>query len=153
MKDSSLLYDEMVQDAMIGVVKRVLTVAAHDDLPGDHHFYVTFATRFPGVELPDRLLEEYDQEMTIVLQHDFWDISVDDDRFSVSLNFNSIPAHLVVPYRSIMNFFDPSVKFGLQFTVAVPDVAGRPAPKLETAQPEPEDEGGDVVNLDAFRKK
>lgn len=140
----------------MGVVKRALEFAAHDDLPGDHHFYITFATRHPGTEIPDRLHEQYEQEMTIVLQHEFWDLEIGEEQFSVSLNFNSVPSHLVVPYAAIMNFYDPSVKFGLQFTVAVPDEAPEAVVKADNSDDEPTEDqstGGDVVSLDAFRKK
>jgi hypothetical protein len=108
-------YEALAQDAMRGVVRTVLMRAAKSGLPGDHHFYISFDTRAPGVSLSKRLKEKYPHEMTIVLQHRFWDLSVTDDRFEVKLTFDGIPERLVVPFAAIKVFFDPSVRYGLQF--------------------------------------
>jgi hypothetical protein len=110
-------YDILTQEAMRGVVRTVLTDAAAKGLPGDHHFYVNIDTRAEGVKLSPRLLAQYPEEMTIVLQHQFWDLTVQDDVFEVGLSFNGIPERLVVPLAAIKGFFDPSVQFGLQFAV------------------------------------
>lgn len=108
-------YDLLTQDAMRGVVRRVLKDAASKGLAGEHHFFISFATRSPGVKLSSRLQAQYAEEMTIVLQHQFWDLSVTDDAFEVGLSFNGIPERLTIPFSAIKGFFDPSVNFGLQF--------------------------------------
>jgi uncharacterized protein len=108
-------YDTLTQDAMRGVVRTVLTQAAKLGLPGDHHFYISFDTSASGVVLSKRLKDKYPSEMTVVLQHRFWDLSVDDDGFEVKLTFDGIPERLVVPFAAIRVFFDPSVRYGLQF--------------------------------------
>jgi hypothetical protein len=108
-------YESLAQDAMRGVVRNVLLQAAKTGLPGEHHFYISFDTGATGVVLSKRLKEKYPQEMTIVLQHRFWDLSVQDDGFEVKLTFDGIPERLVVPFAAIRVFFDPSVRYGLQF--------------------------------------
>jgi hypothetical protein len=108
-------YEALAQDAMRGVVRTVLTRAAKTGLPGEHHFYVSFDTGASGVVLSKRLKDKYPSEMTIVLQHRFWDLSVSDDGFEVKLTFDGIPERLVVPFAAIRVFFDPSVRYGLQF--------------------------------------
>jgi hypothetical protein len=111
-------YDILTQDALRGVVRAVLADAAAKGLPGDHHFFVSFDTRADGVGLSPRLREQYPEEMTIVLQHQFWDLTVGDDVFEVGLSFNGVPERLTVPLAAIKGFFDPSVQFGLQFALA-----------------------------------
>jgi hypothetical protein len=108
-------YDLLTQEAMRGVMRTVLRDAAAKGLPGEHHFFVTFDTRAPGVKMSPRLLAQYAEEMTIVLQHQFWDMTVTDDSIEVGLSFNGVPERLTVPFAAIKGFFDPSVKFGLQF--------------------------------------
>ena len=108
-------YDSLTQDAMRGVVRNVLTQAAKSGLPGDHHFYISFDTAASGVVLSKRLKDKYPHEMTIVLQHRFWDLAVTDEGFEVKLTFDGIPERLVVPFAAIRVFFDPSVRYGLQF--------------------------------------
>jgi uncharacterized protein len=108
-------YDTLTQDALRSVVRTVLVQAAKSGLPGDHHFYISFDTSASGVVLSKRLKDKYPAEMTVVLQHRFWDLSVDDDGFEVKLTFDGIPERLVVPFASIRVFFDPSVRYGLQF--------------------------------------
>ncbi len=112
-------YDLLTQQALRAVVRRVLFDVAKSGLPGEHHFYVTFDTRAPGVKLSARMREQYPEEMTVVLQHQFWDLAVSDAHFEVGLSFNGISEKLHVPLDAIKGFFDPSVQFGLQFeTVA-----------------------------------
>ncbi len=150
-------YDDMAQEALRGVIRKALDVAKNEGLPGEHHFYISFRTRAPGVSISAKLLAQYPEEMTIVLQHQFWDLDVRDDGFSVVLTFNKIPETLVVPYAAVHAFFDPSVQFGLQFEVPKPDAALE-AEITVPAAPSTEDKSapkGDsaVVSLDAFRKK
>lgn len=159
-----LRYDKMVEDALRGVVRDSLTFAAEQGLPGDHHFYVTFRTHYPGVALPKHVLARHPDEMTIVLQHQFWDLEVTHEQFAVTLSFSGKSERLVIPFAAVSGFADPSAKFGLQFQ-AIPgddDEEGGdeeyenevlPAPP-ETTEAKPEgDADGKVVTLDRFRKK
>ncbi|WP_299308030.1 ClpXP protease specificity-enhancing factor SspB [uncultured Croceicoccus sp.] len=136
--DSMIPYDEIVQEALRAVVGRVLgQVQANGSvLPGGHHFYITFKSQAPGVDIPDHLLARFPDEMTIVLQNKFWDLVVADDFFSVGLSFNQMPAKLVIPYAAITAFVDPAVDFGLQFQ-----------PVGHDAEPEPHED----ANNDAIR--
>ena len=171
MATDHIRYDVLARDALRGVLRRVLADAAEHGLPGDHHFFITFISTAEGVKLSSRLLAQYPQEMTVILQHQFWDLVVTEDRFEVGLSFGGIPERLVVPFNSIKSFFDPSVQFGLQFEPADADaLAETPAPNLP-AVPAPSDlpaaapsaenqddpakpgEGAEVVRLDRFRKK
>ncbi len=111
-------YDMKVQEALRGVVRAVLTEIAEDGLPGEHHFFISFSTRAPGVRISDRFREQYTGDMTIVLQHQFWDLKINDDDFEVELSFDNIPEKLVIPFAAITGFMDPSTQFGLQFDVA-----------------------------------
>jgi hypothetical protein len=113
--ESTIDYEGLAQEAMRGVVRKVLASTAKTGLAGNHHFYISFDTEAPGVSLSRRLKEKYPQEMTIVLQHRFWDLAVTEERFEVKLTFDGIPERLVVPFDAIKVFFDPSVRFGLQF--------------------------------------
>lgn len=108
-------YDLLVQDALKGVVRRVLIDAGKDGLPGEHHFYISFRTDFPGVRISNRLREKYPQEMTIVMQHQFWDLIITDHTFEVGLSFSGVPERLLIPFDALTGFFDPSVQFGLKF--------------------------------------
>src|SRR5438105_348730 len=108
-------YDMLAQEALRGVLRTVLADVAKNGLPGEHHFYVTFDTRAPGVRLPPRMRAQYPEEMTIVLQHQFWDLNVDEDSFEIGLSFGGVPERLAVPFAAVKSFFDPSVQFGLQF--------------------------------------
>jgi uncharacterized protein len=121
-------YDLLTQEAMRGVVRRVLKDAAAKGLAGEHHFFISFATRTPGVKLSTRLRAQYSEEMTIVLQHQFWDLTVGDDGFEVGLSFNGIPERLAVPFAAIKGFFDPSVNFGLQFAHSSDATQSTPQP-------------------------
>ena len=128
MPTDHIRYDLLAQEALRGVVRRVLMDAATNGLPGEHHFYVTFDTRAPGLKISDRLKNEHPEEMTIVLQHQFWDLAVTDQGFEVGLSFKGIPERLVVPLEAIKGFFDPSVQFGLQFeTLTAAEPAAAPA--------------------------
>jgi len=120
-------YDLLTQQALRGVVRNVLTDTAKKGLPGDHHFYISFDTRADGVRLSDRLRAQYPEEMTIILQHQFWDLKVGEEDFEVGLSFGGIPERLTVPFEAINGFFDPSVQFGLQFE-EVTEGDERPAP-------------------------
>lgn len=150
-QESLIPYDEIVQGALRGVVYGVLKkVDAEGGLPGNHHFYIAFKTRAPGVELPPHLMERYPDEMTIVIQHRYWDLKVTREGFEIGLSFNQVPTRLGIPYAAITGFHDPSVEFALQF----------PAPEVEVDTPEPEpaakqdvEDGSNVVTLDTFRKK
>ena len=124
-------YDVLVQQALRSVVRKVLADGAKDGLPGAHHFYVSFDTNAPGVKITNRLHMMYPEEMTIVLQHQFWDLSVSDTGFEVSLSFEKIPERLIVPFDAVTGFFDPSVKFGLKFeaVTAEAEEAAKPAGK------------------------
>lgn len=167
MTEDLMRYDLLVEGALRGVVRKTLARILADGLPGNHHLYITFRTQEPGVLLPDYLHEKYPGDMTIVLQHQYRDLAVDDDGFSVSLSFNDIDEVLRVPFAAITAFADPSVNFGLQFnldddgeTGAASRVVDRAAPEGETAPPAAEDSanvsaapGDNVVTLDTFRKK
>lgn len=151
-------YDLMAQEALRGVVRKALDVAATEGLPGEHHFYISFNTNAPGVQISPRLHEQYPDEITIVMQHQFWDLDVSDQGFSVSLSFNKVPERLVVPFSAVIGFFDPSVQFGLQFTQGEDDelaevLEAEAASAEEGEEAKPDEAGGDVVSLDAFRKK
>ena len=162
-------YDLLTQQALRGVVRSVLADAAKKGLPGEHHFYITFDTKAPGVRISERLLGQYPEEMTIILQHQFWDLEVSDTGFEAGLSFGGIPEKLAVPFEAINGFFDPSVQFGLQFEPsdaapetpatnlpAVPAPAALPvaAPAAENQdEPAKPGEGAEVVRLDRFRKK
>ena len=149
-------YDKMVETALRGVARQALTIAERDGLPGDHHFYVTFRSSDPGVVLPPQLLAKYPEEMTIVLQHQFWGLEVGDEAFSVSLSFSGRVERLTIPLAAITSFADPSVKFGLQF--AAPAAAPAEEAKVPAALPPaettpPERPAAEIVTLDRFRKR
>jgi hypothetical protein len=131
-------YEVLAQDAMRGVIRTVLVRAAKSGLPGDHHFYISFDTQAPGVGLSKRLKEKYPDEMTIVLQHRFWDLAVSEEQFEVKLTFDGIPERLVVPFAALKVFFDPSVRYGLQFEAPDfgPDATAHPqSGRNDTATP------------------
>lgn len=115
MKKSLIDYSELVDDAMHLIVKKSLQLFAESDLRGDHHFFISFITKYPGVIISDKLRQKYPYEMTIVLQHQFEDLIIEDDYFTVVLSFDNLPEKVVVPFASLTAFADPSVKFGLQF--------------------------------------
>lgn len=146
-----LPYSAWAEEAMRAVVVEALDHAGRNGLPGEHHFYLTFQTGFPGVSIPGHLKARYPQEMTIVLQHKFWDLKVDRGAgsFSVGLSFGGVPATLVVPFRALTAFADPHARFGLRFPA--PAIAAAPEP-AEAAAP-PSDSKPQVVSLEAFRRK
>jgi uncharacterized protein len=176
-------YDLLTQQALRSVVRTVLIDAAKQGLPGEHHFYISFDTGAPGVKVSPRLRTQYPEDMTIVLQHQFWDLIVSEQGFEVGLSFNGVPERLIVPFDAVKGFFDPSVQFGLQFEttpesapVEVPaaepekkkPAKGKKSPAVVEAEkpepaagreaaPEPEPDkptgGAEVVRLDRFRKK
>lgn len=157
--DSLIPYDEIVQDALRAVVGRVLSEVQDSGgtLPGDHHFYITFKTAAPGVDIPKHLSERFPDEMTIVLQNRFWDLKVSDDGFEVGLSFNQVAARLVIPFSAITSFVDPAVNFALQFQVEVDDeeAAAMHDPAENDAPPTviSSDDGSNVVSVDFTRKK
>ena len=168
MATDHIRYDVLARDELLGVLRRVLADAAEHGLPGEHHFFITFISTAEGVKLSPRLLAQYPEEMTVILQHQVWDLVVTEDRIEVGLSFGGIPERLVVPFHSIKSFFDPSMQFGLQFEPsdgaletpskslpAIPAPAGLPAPVIvaETPEPAKPGEGAEVVRLDRFRKK
>jgi len=115
MADNEIRYDLLTQDALRGVIRKVLSLVQRSGLPGQHHLYIAFDTEAPGVSVSKRLKEQYPDEMTIVLQYQFWDLQVTNDRFEVKLSFGSVPEKLVVPFQAVKSFYDPSAQFGLQF--------------------------------------
>ncbi|AWM89004.1 SspB family protein [Microvirga sp. 17 mud 1-3] len=129
-------YDLLVQDALKSVVRKVLIDAGKDGLPGEHHFYISFRTDFPGVRLSNRLREKYPQEMTIVLQHQFWDLNVTEHTFEIGLSFSGVPERLLIPFEALTGFFDPSVQFGLKFTTE-----GEEEDEIEEEAPAPKRTG------------
>jgi hypothetical protein len=187
MAEDLIRYDILAQDALRGVLRKVLSEVAKTGLPGDHHFYITFATKAPGVRISTRLINQYPEDMTIVLQHQFWDLTVSEHALEVGLSFNGVPERLLIPFSAVKAFVDPSVQFALQFepTVAAPETseaetsseeaegeepkvvpgpaAAEPPAKAAKAQDKEEDAAeaeeekaappGEVVSLDAFRKK
>jgi uncharacterized protein len=149
-------YPSLVENALRGVVRAALTRAAREGLRGAHHFYLGFQTRAPGVVLPDHLLDKYPEEMTIVLQHQFWGLDVRDEDFSVTLSFHNRPEQLTIPFAAITSFADPSVKFGLRFEAAAAPPAETVALPAKVAEEEPAKKpraAAEVVTLDKFRKR
>ncbi len=189
MAEDLLRYDILIQDALRGAVKKILAEVGRTGLPGEHHFYIAFDTTAPGVRISSRLKERYPQEMTIVMQHQFWDLAIGEHAFEVGLSFGGVAEKLLVPYSAIKGFFDPSVQFALEFDPGktaeelpeelleaveelakaeklaedVTSDAGSPQQDgAEAASSDKEDSGdkapaadggGEVVSLDAFRKK
>jgi uncharacterized protein len=137
-------YDLLAQEALRGVVRTVLTDAAKNGLPGDHHFFVTFDTCAEGVRLSQRMRAQYPKEMTIILQHQFWDLAVSEDAFEVGLSFGGVPERLSIPFAAVRGFFDPSVEFGLQFE-QFGGAAAETDAKPESA-PEHKKSGGEPAN-------
>ena len=156
-------YPELLHTALVAVVREVMSRAAATGLPGNHHFYLTFGTREPGVGLPAGLARQHPEEMTIVLQHQYWNLSVEDEGFSVTLRFHGKPERLVVPWSALRSFVDPSVAFGLRLSPAVDEAApaGGPAKQEEHAATVAPfaptaprlSESKKVVDFDSFRRK
>ena len=179
MTEDMIRYDILVQNALRGVIRKVLTEVAKTGLPGNHHFFITFVTDAPGVKVSNRMREQYPEQMTIVLQHQYWDLEVTETSFDVGLSFSDVPEKLHIPYSAVRGFYDPSVNFELEFDVENADApvevapaanpsetaadeeptplpAAKKAKKVE-AEEDGEDDttppgGADVVSLDSFRK-
>jgi hypothetical protein len=157
-----LRYDRMIEDALRSVVRDSLKKAATSGLPGNHHFYITFATGHAGVSMPKHLRAQHRDEMTIVLQHQYWDLEVGEDGFSVSLSFNRAQQRLYIPYAAITTFADPSVQFGLQFQARDAEAEDETSDETESAdapataetgvRAQAQDGAGEVIALDSFRK-
>ena len=153
--DSLIRYDLMVQEALRQVVKESLSLAASEGLPGEHHFYITFSTTHPGVEMPDNLRGQYPEEMTIVLQHQFWQLKVKDEVFVVTLSFSGVPQTLTIPYTAVSAFADPHVRFGLQFHLSEEEVeseASEQPRREDQAAASPADDGREDRNVDASKE-
>lgn len=167
MGQDHIRYDILAQDALRGVIRKVLSeVAATSRLPGDHHFFITFLTGAPGVRISQHLKAKYAEQMTIVIQHQFWDMKVTDTQFEIGLSFSDTPEKLVIPFNAIRGFYDPSVNFELEFDVPLAEeeevgeaeITAYPAPaenksvSTEEKKTDEEKKAGSVVSLDAFRK-
>lgn len=178
MSEDRIRYDILVQEALRGVVRKVLQEVAQAGLPGNHHFFITFLTGAPGVRLSRRLKERYPEQMTIVIQYQYWDLKVNDKGFEVVLSFSDVPEKLEIPFSAIRGFYDPSANFEVEFEVrtdTLPQVPPKEPPSTKEAparQPtkrrpsagpakteekavtgKAENKGAEVVSLDAFRKK
>ncbi|HEY4192187.1 MAG TPA: SspB family protein [Mesorhizobium sp.] len=181
MADDHIRYDILAQEALRGVMRKVLAEVARTGLPGNHHFFITFLTGAPGVRISSRLRERYPEQMTIVVQFQYWDLKVSDTGFEIGLSFSDVPEKLEVPFSAVRGFYDPSVNFELEFdvkteeTAEAGETAGDPPAiaivsekkaepkeaKKKAAEPEKAEKksdaapakGADVVSLDAFRKK
>ncbi len=181
MSEDLMRYDILAQHALRGVVRLALKRVERDGLPGEHHFFIAFDTRHEGVEMSERLLERYKDEMTIVIQHQFWNLRIGEEHFEIELSFDNIPEKLSIPFAAIKGFFDPSVQFGLQFETAAANEEAPPQDdaeadaeepatssksksgksakpkakqgKAETTAPDASNDDSKVVSLDAFRKK
>jgi uncharacterized protein len=167
MAEDLMRYDLLAQEALRGVVRQALRRVERSGFPGQHHFYIAFLTQHPGVQVSERLRQRYPNEMTIVLQHQFWNLAVREDEFQVELSFNDNPEKLVIPFQAVKGFLDPSVQFGLQFETVSEETAALQAEGLEPKEPptplkrpEIEPRGAEtaeaapkIVSLDAFRKK
>lgn len=169
MGQDHIRYDILAQDALRSVIRKVLAeVAATGHLPGEHHFFITFLTGAPGVRISQHLKAKYPEQMTIVVQHQFWELKVTETAFEIGLSFSDTPERLVIPFNAIRGFYDPSVNFELEFDVAAAEdeelesaeITAYPvseengeAPAKEEKSAEPKNGGGSVVSLDSFRKK
>jgi hypothetical protein len=175
MATDHIRYDLLAQDALRGLVRKVLTDTAKSGLPGEHHFSISFKTDAEGVKMSPRLREQFPQEMTVILQYQFWDLRVTDTGFEVGLSFGGVPEKLTIPFAAIKSFFDPSVQFGLQFEtieaeaaaggevaakapgeaapVTAPDTVPAKAAEAKPAEVAADKPTGEVVRLDRFRKK
>ena len=170
MPEDLMRYDQLAQNALRGVVRDALRRVEKSGLPGEHHFYIAFNTKFPGVDIGERMAQRYPREMTIVIQHQYENLVVREDRFEVELSFDNIPEKLVIPFNAVKGFLDPAVQFGLQFEVVSVEAASDSEKKTlkpsvvklnpvddgpESAEPGPAEdkEAPKVVSLDSFRKK
>jgi hypothetical protein len=154
--ESMIPYDEIVQEALRAVVGRVLgEVERSGALPGGHHFYITFKTRMPGVEIPKHLAQRFPDEMTIVIQHRYWDLKVTDQQFSIGLSFGGVPSILTVPFAAVTDFVDPAVDFSLKFQAngAEDGHEDHDDPQNDSPPMVPVEDGSNVVSVDFTRKK
>ena len=149
-------YPKMVETALRGVVRTALVRTQREGLRGAHHFYLSFRTGAVGVAIPNYLRTKYPEEMTIVLQHQFWGLEVRDQDFSVTLSFQNRPEQLTIPFAAVASFADPSVNFALQFEAAAPKPSETPALPAKTSAKEPVEpprQAAEIVTLDKFRKR
>ncbi len=161
MDDKTINYEALTQNAMRNMVRNLLADVAATGLPGEHHFYITFKTRAANVQLADSLLASHPQEMTIVLQHQYKDLTADEEGFAVTLSFNQTPHKLYIPYAAMISFYDPSAEFGLRFNLdneaeedTAPDSAASPSMSVEeTSADEIRPVGDNIVSIDQFRDK
>ena len=166
MATDHIRYDVLARDALRGVLRRVLTDAAEHGLPGEHHFFITFLTGAPGVRISQHLKAKYPEQMTIVIQHQFWELKITETHFEIGLSFSDVPEKLVIPFNAIRGFYDPSVNFELEFDVPLGEEVELPGGEItaypvsvesgeeqSTAKDGEEKKPGSVVSLDAFRKK
>jgi len=159
MGEDLLRYDLMIEAALRDVVRETIESVSRDGLPGEHHFYITFLTKFPGIKIPDYLKKQYPDEMTIVLQYQFFDLKLENDSISVALSFNNVREQLVIPISSITAFADPSVNFALQFQTSsegAEDIDMDQPPQStadENGDSEKNEKRGEIISLDKFRKK
>jgi uncharacterized protein len=164
MPEDLMRYDQLTQNALRGIVREALRIVAKSGLPGDHHFYIAFDTRHPGVRISEKHLQRYPREMTIVIQHQYSNLIIDEDKFEIDLVFDQVPERLVIPFAALKGFLDPAVQFGLQFVVVPVEAKAQDA--IADAKVDSESEtssesavaaepanGPKVVSLDAFRKK
>jgi len=167
MNDTYMDYQALVHKALRGALREILLTVYKDGLKGEHHYYITFKTEFEGVKIPKRLKAQYPQEMTIVIQHRYWDLKIHKDRFEIGLSFNQRPEHLIIPFEAITSLVDPSVRFALQFDAeevegeegqedifaAMPEITEQQEEKSKKPAEEAAEKAQDnVVPLDAFRK-
>ena len=175
MAEDHIRYDILAQEALRGVMRKVLAEVARTGLPGSHHFFITFLTGAPGVRISSRLRERYPEQMTIVIQFQYWDLKVSDSGFEIGLSFSDVPERLEIPFSAVRGFYDPSVNFELEFDVKTDEAAEfehpadtepatatiqpasepkkKPKEPAKSAESEAPSKGADVVSLDAFRKK
>lgn len=166
MKPPVISYSNLIDNAMRSVVRESLRLVSATGLPGEHHFFITFLTGYPGVKISPTLSARYPREMTVVLQHQFWDFKVEEQGFGVTLSFGGVPEKLYIPFAAMTAFADPSVKFGLQFQqdenaepaqndAAPPTYTGAATrePQHEDVEQEPENNTAEIISLDSFRKK
>lgn len=159
MSEDLIPYPVLIDQAMRHVVRDVLKRVHGSGLPGEHHFFISFLTGYPGVRISEQLKNRYPHEITIVLQHQFWDFKVEEGYFQVTLSFGGIPEKLIIPYAAMTAFADPSIKFGLQFQpsdipeIAAPDVAPAAPESKSVAAASADDGSAEIISLDSFRKK
>lgn len=155
MTEDYLNYPTLIDSAMRGMVRDLMRRVQSEGLPGEHHFYISYDTQYPGVRMSEQLRAKYPKDITIVIQHQFWDFKVEDAQFFVTLSFGGAPEKLTVPFAALTAFADPSIKFGLQFQVAPAEHSAPPEESMPQEEETSSDEAGiaEIISLDAFRKK